>query len=132
MQHYLQSSAVLNKMPTKKRRIGFIPRSEVLNIINKISEEEKLSNSKVVNILIEEALYARGLIEKIEKNLLTKDYKDFVNNINYLENIFYKDDFKFSNDKEVSKEYKNDKKIYKRFIQFLHFKRMMNIFEEFY
>ena len=117
-------------MPTKKRRIGFIPRFDVLKVINKISEEEKLSNSKVVNILIEEALYARGLIEKIENNLLTGEYDEFVYNINYLENIFYKDDFKFKNDKEVSKEFKNDKKLYKRFIQFLHFKKMMNIFDE--
>ena len=118
-------------MPTKKRRIGFIPRFDVLRIINKISEEEKLSNSKVVNILIEEALYARGLIKEIEKNIITSNYEDFVNNINYLENIFYKDDFKFKNGKEVSKESKNDKKIYKKFIQFLHFKKMMNIFEEY-
>ena len=118
-------------MPTKKRRIGFIPRFDVLKVINKISEEEKLSNSKVINILIEEALYARGLIQEIEKNLLTQDYRDFVNNINYLENIFYKDDFKFNNGKKVSAEYENDKKIYKRFIQFLHFKKMMNIFDEY-
>ena len=118
-------------MPTKKRRIGFIPRFDVLKVINKISEDEKLSNSKVVNILIEEALYARGLIEKIENNLFTSDDKEFLNNINYSENIFYKDNLKFNNDKEVSKEYKYDKKIYKRFIQFLHFRKMMNIFDEY-
>ena len=118
-------------MPTKKRRIGFIPRFDVLKAISKISEEEKLSNSKVVNILIEEALYARGLIEKIEKTLFTGDYKDFAYNNNYYERIFYKDDFKFNNDKSFSKEFKNDKKIYKRFIQFLHFKKMMNIFDEY-
>ena len=118
-------------MPTKKRRIGFIPRIDVLKVINKISDEEKLSNSKVVNILIEEALYARGLIEKLDKISLIGDYEDFIYNINYLENIFYKDDFKFNNDKKVSKDYKNDKKIYKRFIQFLHFKKMMNIFDEY-
>ena len=117
-------------MPTKKRRIGFIPRFDVLKVINEISEEEKLSNSKVVNILIEESLYARGLIDKIEKVYLSNDYKDFIYNINYLENIFYNDDSKFKNDKEVSKEFKNDKKIYKRFIQFLHFKKMMNIIDE--
>ncbi len=118
-------------MPTKKRRIGFIPRFDVLNVINEISEEEKLSNSKVVNILIEEALYARGLIEKIEKDNLTSDHRDFIYDINYLENIFYNDEFKFKNNKEVSKEFKNDKKIYKIFIQFLHFKKMMNIFDEY-
>ena len=118
-------------MPTKKRRIGFIPRVDVLKVISEISEEEKLSNSKVVNILIEEALYARGLIEKIDKNIYTKEYKEFFNNISYLKNISYEDDFKFNNGKEVSKESKNDKKIYKSFIQFLHFKKMMNIFEKY-
>ena len=118
-------------MPTKKRRIGFIPRFDVLKVISEISEEEKLSNSKVVSILIEEALYARGLIEKIEKNLFSSDYKDFTYKINYLENIFYGVDLKFNNDKDVSKVFKNDKKIYKRFIQFLHFKKMMNIFDEY-
>ena len=118
-------------MPTKKRRIGFIPRFDVLKVINEISEEEKLSNSKVVNILIEEALFARGLIEKIDKEYLVGDYKDFIYNINYLENIFYNYDFKFKNDKEVSEEFKNNKKIYKIFIQFLHFKKMMNIFDEY-
>ena len=121
----------LIEMPTKKRRIGFIPRFDVLKVINEISEEEKLSNSKVVNILIEEALYARGLIEKNENIILTRDYKNFIHDINYLENIFYKDDFKFKNDKEVSSEFKNEKRIYKRFIQFLHFKKMMNIFDEY-
>ena len=54
-------------MPTKKRRIGFIPSFDVLKVISEISKEEKLSNSKVVNILIEESLYARGLIKNIKK-----------------------------------------------------------------
>ena len=118
-------------MPTKKRRIGFIPRFDVLKVIDKISEEEELSNSKVVNILIEESLYARGLIKKIEKCLFTNDYKDFTNNINHLENIFYKDNFNFDNGKEDFKEPKDNSKIYKKFIQFLYFKKMMSIFEEY-
>jgi len=118
-------------MPTKKRRIGFIPRFDVLKVIYKISEEEKLSNSKVVNILIEEALYARGQIKEIENSLLTGNYKDFVNNINYLQNIFNKDNFKFDNGNEVFNEPKDNSKIYKKFIQFLYFKKMMNIFEKY-
>ena len=118
-------------MPTKKRRIGFIPRVEVLKVINQISEEKKFSNSKVVNILIEEALYARGLIKQIEMPLFTEDYKDFFNNINYMENIIYKDSFKFNKGSKVYKESKNNNKIYMIFIQFLHFKKMMNVFEEY-
>ena len=118
-------------MPTKKRRIGFIPRFDVLRVISQISKEEKLSNSKVVNILIEESLYARGLIKNIEKKLFTSDYNDFISDIDYLENIFYKDDYKFDNGKKVLNDSKNTSKIYKRFIQFLHFKKMMNIFEKY-
>ena len=117
-------------MPTKKRRIGFIPRAEVLNVISQISEEEKFSNSKVVNILIEEALYARGLIKQIEIGLFTEDYNDFFNNINSMENMIYEDSFKFDKGNEVYKGSKNNNKIFKRFIQFLYFKKMMNIFEE--
>ena len=118
-------------MPTKKRRIGFIPRFDVLRVISQISKEEKLSNSKVVNILIEESLYARGLIKNIEKKLFNSDYNDFISDIDYLENIFYKDDYKFDNGKKVLNDSKNTSKIYKRFIQFLHFKKMMNIFDEY-
>ena len=118
-------------MPTKKRRIGFIPKVEVLNVINQISKEEKFSNSKVVNILIEEALYARGLINQIEIELFTGDYKDFFDNINNMESIIHKDSCKFDKDNEVYNESKKNNNIYKRFIQFLHFKKMMNIFEKY-
>ena len=117
-------------MPTKKRRIGFIPRFDVLKVINKISEEEKLSNSKVVNILIEEALYARGLIEDIERGFLKGDLKNFINNTHDLQKILYENDFKYGNSKDKFMCSKNNK-IYLRFIQFLHFKRMMKIFEEY-
>ena len=48
-------------MPTKKRRVGFIPRGVVLDLINKLSFESNLSNSKIINILVEEALFKRGL-----------------------------------------------------------------------
>ena len=117
-------------MPTKKIRIGFIPRFDVLKVINQISEEEKFSNSKVVNILIEEALYARGLIKQIEIDLFNDDYKSFLNNINSMENIIYEDSFKFDKGNKVYKGSKNNNKIYKRFIQFLYFKKMMTVFEE--
>jgi len=117
-------------MPTKKIRIGFIPRFEVLKVIRNISEEEKLSNSKVVNILIEEALYARGLIKKIEKNQYASDFNDFFNKFSFFENITYKDGFKFDKGSDFFKELKYNK-IQKRFIQFLYFKKMMSFFEEY-
>ena len=51
-------------MPTKKKRVGFIPREEVLRIIEKLSIENNLSNSKIIGILVEEALYERGIFNK--------------------------------------------------------------------
>ena len=43
------------------KRIGYLPRKRVLEIIDKISQTESISRSKVVGILVEEALGARGI-----------------------------------------------------------------------
>ena len=51
-------------MPTKKKRIGFIPRDDVMRIIDKLSIENNLSNSKIISILVEEALSIRGIFNK--------------------------------------------------------------------
>ena len=51
-------------MPTKKKRVGFIPREDVMRIIDKLSIENNLSNSKVISILVEEALSIRGIFNK--------------------------------------------------------------------
>ena len=51
-------------MPTKKKRVGFIPREDVMRIIDKLSIENNLSNSKIVSILVEEALSIRGIFNK--------------------------------------------------------------------
>ena len=51
-------------MPTKKKRVGFIPREDVMRIINKLSIENNLSNSKIISILVEEALSTRGIFNK--------------------------------------------------------------------
>ena len=60
-------------MDTNVKRIGYLPRKRVLEIIDKISESESISRSKVVGILVEEALDARGIanfgfLNKNEKN----------------------------------------------------------------
>ena len=49
-------------MPTQRKRIGFLPRSEVHDIIDKICKHNKLSQSKVTGILVEEALSSRGVL----------------------------------------------------------------------
>ena len=51
-------------MPTKKKRVGFIPREDVMRLIDKLSIENNLSNSKIISILVEEALSIRGIFNK--------------------------------------------------------------------
>ena len=48
-------------METSVKRIGYLPRKRVLEIIDEISQSESISRSKVVGILVEEALGARGI-----------------------------------------------------------------------
>tara|TARA_B100000214_G_C23500324_1_gene415862 strand:- start:41 stop:409 length:369 start_codon:yes stop_codon:yes gene_type:complete len=77
-------------MDVNVKRIGYLPRKRVLEIIDKISENESISRSKVVGILVEEALDARGIAnfgfsnnESIKSNLLNKK----INNIETSKNI---------------------------------------------
>jgi len=53
----------------KVKRIGYLPRKRVLEIIDEISKNESISRSKVVGLLVEEALDARGIINFGYSNL---------------------------------------------------------------
>ena len=48
-------------MENRIKRIGYLPRKRVLEIIDEISKSESISRSKVVGLLVEEALDARGI-----------------------------------------------------------------------
>ena len=48
-------------MENPVKRIGYLPRKRVLEIIDEISKSESISRSKVVGTLVEEALDARGI-----------------------------------------------------------------------
>ena len=48
-------------MDNSVKRIGYLPRKRVLELIDKISQTESISRSKVVGLLVEEALGARGI-----------------------------------------------------------------------
>ena len=61
-------------MPTKKKRVGFIPREDVMRIIDKLSIENNLSNSKIISILVEEALSIRGIFNK-KNGRVTQSYQ---------------------------------------------------------
>ena len=56
-------------MESKVKRIGYLPRKRVLEIIDEISKSESISRSKVVGILVEEALDARGIVNFGYSNL---------------------------------------------------------------
>ncbi len=49
-------------MPSSRKRIGFLPRPVLQELIKEIANEQKLSQPRVVGILVEEALLARGII----------------------------------------------------------------------
>ena len=59
-------------MPSQRKRIGFLPREEVQKIIDQICEHNKLSQSKVTGILVEEALSYRGVLKNSMNNKLFK------------------------------------------------------------
>ena len=69
-------------MENKVKRIGYLPRKRVLEIIDEISKSESISRSKVVGLLVEEALDARGIanfgFSNLSKSSLYKsdNYKD--------------------------------------------------------
>ena len=73
-------------MPTKKKRVGFIPREDVMRIIDKLSLENNLSNPKIISILVEEALSIRGIFNKTNGKV-TQSYQlnanDFTNNFTF-------------------------------------------------
>ena len=72
-------------MENKVKRIGYLPRKRVLEIIDEISRRESISRSKVVGILVEEALDARGIanfgFSNINKSNLYKsdNYRELQN-----------------------------------------------------
>jgi hypothetical protein len=59
-------------MPSTRKRIGYLPSINIQEIIINIANKEKLSQSKVVGILVEEALIARGLWDRQNSNNLTE------------------------------------------------------------
>ena len=128
-------------MPTKKKRVGFIPREDVMLIIDKLSIENNLSNSKIISILVEEALSIRGIFNK-KKGKVTESYQ--LNNNNsqdlsdnssdFIDNPKLSTDTKSGNHfitsksthlNEVNQE-AFDLQTYKKFLSFLKFQEMID------
>ncbi|WP_413677652.1 hypothetical protein [Prochlorococcus sp. MIT 0916] len=69
-------------MPSIRKRIGYLPSINAQETITKIAHKEKLSQSKVVGILVEEALRARaGLEIQNSKHLIRKNFYNKRNNM---------------------------------------------------
>ena len=128
-------------MPTKKKRVGFIPREDVMKIIEKLSTENNLSNSKIISILVEEALSIRGIFNK-KNGKVTKSYQSNEDNSTNLFNNSgdFTDNAKLSIDTNLGNHFfksksthlneKNqeafDLQTYKKFLSFLKFQEMMD------
>ena len=128
-------------MPTKKKRVGFIPREDVMRIIEKLSTENNLSNSKIINILVEEALSIRGIFNK-KNGKITQSYQS---NDDNSKNLFdnsgdFTDNAKLSIDTNLGNHFISiksthsnednqkayDLQTYKKFLSFLKFQEMMD------
>ena len=128
-------------MPTKKKRVGFIPREDVMRIIDKLSIENNLSNSKIISILVEEALSIRGIFNK-KNGRVTQLYQQnndkseilSDNSSSFIDNEEFSIDPKLENQFNPSKStHLNeadqegfDLQTYKKFISFLKFQEMMD------
>ena len=128
-------------MPTKKKRVGFIPREDVMRIIDKLSIENNLSNSKIISILVEEALSIRGIFNK-KNGKVTKAYQENKDNSkslsdnspSFIDNEEYPIDTKLENhfspgqSSHLNKPNQDafDLQTYKKFLLFLKFQEMMD------
>ena len=128
-------------MPTKKKRVGFIPREEVMRIIEKLSTENNLSNSKIISILVEEALSIRGIFNK-KNGKVTQSYQSNEDNskISFENSVDFTDNEKLSIDTNLGNHFIPSKsthlneenqeafdlQTYKKFLSFLKFQEMMD------
>ncbi len=131
-------------MPTKKKRVGFIPREDVMKIIDKLSIENNLSNSKIISILVEEALSIRGIFNKTNGKakpsfqLHEEDSQNFSDNsADFIDKLEPSIDTKLVNHLNPSysshlNEVNNetfDLKTYKKFLSFLKFQEMIEKYD---
>ena len=132
-------------MPTKKKRVGFIPREDVMRIIDKLSIENNLSNSKIISILVEEALSIRGIFNKnngkatpsfqlpdAHSQNSTDNSADFIDKSEPSIDTKLVNHLNSSNSSTHLNEVNNeafDLKTYKKFLSFLKFQEMIEKYD---
>ena len=128
-------------MPTKKKRVGFIPREDVMRIIDMLSIENNLSNSKIISILVEEALSSRGMfnkkngkvtqsyqVNKDNSQVLSDDYSNFIDNEKFLIDTKFRNQLNPGKSTNLNKQSQEtfNLQTYKKFLLFLKFQEMMD------
>ena len=114
-------------MPSPRKRIGFLPSQEVHEIIEKLCSANEFSQSKVTGLLVEEALKSRGVLnESYVSN--SNDNKDFTN-LSFKQEILSENNKSLGNGNDYTvnkKVLSDDIKMMHEFIEFKHFKNVMN------
>ena len=128
-------------MPSIRKRIGYLPSINAQEMITKLAIKEKISQSKVVGILVEEALVAREKEELTIRNDLIRN-KHYGKRVN-IDNSYYnyndidelisdkgityntkKNGHISEDDLSVSSE-KYNQVLFEEFKQFIMFKKMI-------
>ena len=124
-------------MPSIRKRIGYLPSINAQKTISKIANKENLSQSKVVGILVEEALTARSGFELqssndlIKKNLYRKENHSDNSSINHNdvdelisdEGITYNTKkYKYNSQLDLSENFNQE--LFEQFKQFILFQKM--------
>ena len=128
-------------MPSIRKRIGYLPSINAQKTMSKIANKEKLSQSKVVGILVEEALIARDELNVQNSNNFTKKNLYRKNNIINKSSFNYNDPDALISDKGITyntKRYKNqyednlfdpkenyNEELFDQFNQFIIFQKMI-------
>ena len=113
-------------MPSQRKRIGYLPDEEVHEIIEKICLENKISQSKVTGILVEEALRSRGVLKKTIKEISLMEnliIDEFKKNNEYKSNVESNDNVYFSHFSK--KNLKEELQMINEFIEFKLFKSVL-------
>ena len=114
-------------MPSQRKRIGFLPRSEVQVVINQICKHNKLSQSKVTGILVEEALTSRGVLKSFKNNLSDELNCNINKKLLITNDAFKKETLKEKDTLILEERYMKDEvQMINDFIEFKFFKNIMN------
>ena len=129
-------------MPSIRKRIGYLPSINAQKTITKIANKEKLSQSKVVGLLVEEALMARVRFDLknsndlIGKKLLSKGNNTDKTSFKYNEldelisdkGITYdKQKYSYNSESILSKSKEDfNEELFEQFKQFILFQKMIH------